>query len=401
MAKKKWTKFRHKIITRLAHFVISPIARAKYNVKIERFKEKDKKQYLILYNHQTAFDQFFVEMVFKRSVYYVASEDLFSNGFVSKLLKYAVAPIPIKKQTTDMRSVMDCVRVAKEGGTIAIAPEGNRTYSGQTEYFKEAIVKLARLVNLPLAFMRIEGGYGVQPRWSDVTRKGKMRAYVSKVVYPEEYKKLSETEMYNLIKQELYVNESCDCGEFIHKKSAEYIERTLYVCPKCGLSEFKSKGDRFSCLKCGMEVTYSPNKQLISADKEFKFNFIGEWYDYQCEFVNNLDLLNMTDKPLFIDTANVFDVKLYHSKKRIYKNARLSLYGDKITVTNNGKVELILEFDVISGASVLGKNKLNVYYKDNVYQIKGGKRLNTLKYVNLYYRYKNIKEKDNGKFLGL
>ena len=91
----------------------------------------------------------------------------------------------------------------------------------------------------------------------------------------------------------------------------------------------------------------------------------------------------------------------HNRQKRIYKNARLSLYGDKITVTNNGKVELILDFDGISGASVLGKNKLNVYYKDKVYQVKGGKRLNTLKYVNLYYRYKNVKEKDNGKFLGL
>ena len=51
-------------------------------------------------NHQTAFDQFFIGMTFKGAVYYVASEDLFSNGWVSSLLRWLVAPIPIKKQTT-------------------------------------------------------------------------------------------------------------------------------------------------------------------------------------------------------------------------------------------------------------------------------------------------------------
>lgn len=112
-------------------------------------------------------------MIYRGPVYYVASEDLFSNGFVSGLLRYAVAPIPIRKQTTDIRSVMNCIKVAKEGGTIAIAPEGNRTFSGRTEYIKPSIVGLVRVLKLPVAFIRIEGGYGVQPRWSDVVRKGK------------------------------------------------------------------------------------------------------------------------------------------------------------------------------------------------------------------------------------
>ena len=33
--------------------------------------------------------------------------------------------------------------------------------------------------------------------------------------------------------------------------------------------------------------------------------------------------------------------------------------------------------------------------------ITGDKRFNALKYVNIYYRWKNIKENANGKFLGL
>ena len=110
--------------------------------------------------------------------------------------------------------------MAKEGGTIAIAPEGNRTYSGKTEYISPAIASMAKMINLPIALFRIEGGYGVQPRWSDVTRKGKMRAYVSQVIEPSEYKELSNEELAAKIEEGLYVNEAVADGEFRSDKRA-------------------------------------------------------------------------------------------------------------------------------------------------------------------------------------
>ena len=134
MAKrKKWIKPRHRIIQAIAKLVLWPVCKLKYGITIEKFKEQENRPYLILYNHQTAFDQFFMGISFKGPIYYVATEDIFSMGFISSLLRFAVEPIPIKKQTTDVGAVMNCFRVAKEGGTICMAPEGNRTYSGRTE----------------------------------------------------------------------------------------------------------------------------------------------------------------------------------------------------------------------------------------------------------------------------
>ena len=173
MAKKKakWLKFRHRVVRNLAYPVLYPYARIRYGVEITKFKEQEKRPYLIVLNHQTPFDQFFVGMAFKGPIYYVATEDIFSLGWISNLIRYIVAPIPIRKQTTDVKAVMTCLRVAKEGGTIALAPEGNRTYSGKTEYMNPAIAPLAKKLGLPIAIFRIEGGYGAEPRWSDVIRK--------------------------------------------------------------------------------------------------------------------------------------------------------------------------------------------------------------------------------------
>ena len=187
--KKKWCKFRHFVVFLIAKPILKVWARLKYKIKIKKFKKRG--QYLILANHQTAFDQFFCGLTFKNPVYYVASEDSFSNGWLSRIIKYIVAPRPLKKQTTDVRAVMNCIQVAREGGSIAIFPEGNRTYSGKTEFINKTIAPLAKKLGLPIAFLRIEGGYGVQPRWSDVCRKGKMTAYVSNVLSPAEYKNIS------------------------------------------------------------------------------------------------------------------------------------------------------------------------------------------------------------------
>ena len=237
------------------------------------FKEEGKRPYLILMNHQTGFDQFFMGLSFRGPIYYLATEDIFSMGFISDLLRFAVNPIPIKKQTTDVGAVMNCIRVAKEGGTICIAPEGNRTYSGRTEYINPAIVTLAKKLKLPIALYKIEGGYGVQPRWSDVVRKGRMRSYVSEVIMPEEFSAMTDEELSARITEGLFVDEAKEDGIFESDFKAEYLERAIYVCPFCGLSEFESHGNEAFCKKCGKTVVYGEDKRIKGKDFDFPFEF--------------------------------------------------------------------------------------------------------------------------------
>lgn len=90
------------MVTIIARAILEPISILMFGIKVEKFKEQGIRPYLILMNHQTTFDQFFVGMAFKGPIYYVATEDIFSNGFVSSLIRFLVEPIPIKKQTTDM-----------------------------------------------------------------------------------------------------------------------------------------------------------------------------------------------------------------------------------------------------------------------------------------------------------
>ena len=400
--KRQWMLPRHRWATEILRPIIGTYTRWKYNIKVERFKEQRKRAYLILMNHQTAFDQFFVAMAFRGPVYYVATDDLFSNGWVSSVIRWLVAPIPIKKQATDPAAVMNCLRIARDGGTIALAPEGNRTYSGETAYINPAIAGMARKMKLPIALFRIEGGYGIQPRWSDVVRKGKMRAYVSRVIEPEEYAAMTTEELVREIEQGLYVNEGVADAIFRSAKRAEYLERAMYVCPFCGLSEFESHGHRVTCKGCGKGVEYGEDKRLTGVDCRFPHEFVTQWYAYQENFINNLNLLEYTKTPVYRDRARFSEVILNKRKELLQKDASIALYGDRMVVGEGSDHAQVFPFDEILAASVLGRNKLNIYHGKAVYQFKGSKRFNALKYVNFYHRYKNIiRGEANAKFLGL
>jgi hypothetical protein len=340
-------------------------------------------------------------MSFSGPIYYMATEDIFSLGWISKLLRWLVAPIPIRKQTTDITAVMNCLKVAREGGTICIAPEGNRTYSGRTEYMNPAIAALAKKMKLPIALYRFEGGYGVQPRWSDGNRRGKMRGYVSQVIEPDEYAKLTPDELSRKIADGLYVDENVADALFKSRKRAEYLERCIYVCPFCGLSEFESHGNEATCKKCGRTITYGEDKKISGVGFEFPFEFFGQWYDYQNQYVNSLDTTKFTEEPLYRDTACFSEVIVYQKKVPLRKDCAVSLYGDRIVLDEGRENEMVLSFTEITAAACLGRNKLNIYHGKQVYQFKGGKRFNAIKYVNLYFRYRNIIKGEGDLFLGL
>ena len=400
--KKTWVKTRHRVVTALLWPIFYPIVCLRYHIRIQRFREQGDRNYLILMNHQTPFDQFFVSAAFRGPIYYLATEDIFSLGWISRALSWLVAPIPIKKQTTDLKAVMNCLKVAREGGTVALAPEGNRTYSGRTEYMKSSIVPLAKKMKLPIVLFRIEGGYGIQPRWSDVIRRGKMRAYVSEVIEPETYKNMSDEELFEVIKTGLYVDEAKVDGEYRHKNLAEYMERAVYVCPFCGLAEFESHKDMVECKSCGRKIRYLPTKELKGEGFEFPFSFMGQWYDYQKEFVNRLDLTQMTEAPLFRDKGQLSEVILYKHKELLYKEVDLALFGDRVVIEVPDGTQINMPFAEMTASAVLGRNKLNIYFGDHVYQIYGGKRFNAMKYVNFFHRYQNIlRGEENGEFLGL
>ena len=192
------------------------------------------------------------------------------------------------------------------------------------------------------------------------------------------------------------------CPDCQAESTRAELAEPLYVCPVCGLAAHESNGDIIECTKCHRKVQYLPTRELKGVDWELPFKFVADWYEYQYSVVNKLDPAQYVNEPMFRDVAGVSEVILYKKKVPIHEEAQLALYGNRVVINEGQETELVMPFDEVSSVAVLGRNKLNMYFGDKVYQMKGGKRFNALKYVNLYHRYMNVKEGNpDGEFLGL
>lgn len=401
---KKWIRFRHRLII----FIVKVFAIPIFYFMGFRWKKlpKNNKPYLIFYNHQTVWDQFLVALMTVKKTYFVMSDDLSSIKVLSSLLNWALHPIPYKKASTDFTILRNLKQVASEGGSVAISPEGNRTYSGKTEYINPTGIKMMKFLKLPVAIVRIEEGYGVFPRWANKRRKGKIYCKPYKIYEYEEYKDIPEHDLYEMICKDLYVDESIPSGPYKSSKKAECLERVIYRCPNCGITHFKSKGDVLECTTCNLKLIYNESKQFEYLDKNIKkevpFKNVNEWYEYQKSELYKMSLLDISkDKPLFIDKCIYAEVQFRKKKLFISKDALLSFYSDRLEVEFGDRKDIYYLSD-ISSTGVFGKNKFNIYVDKKIYQFKYDDSFNAMKYVNFIYKYKIEKgEEKNDKFLGL
>lgn len=397
--KNKWSKFRHRVILNIAKAVVYPYMKLVAKCKWKKFKTNEPCVYL--YNHQTVYDQFLNGYICNSKVYHVMSDDITVNGFISKLLNFAIRPIPYKKASTDFALLKTCKKVISEGCGIVISPEGNRTFSGKTEYINPTISKFIQFLKVPVVFINIKGGFGVFPRFADKRRNGKITAEVVKVWKYDEYKDLSSDEILNVIKQELYVDESIPSGSYKSKKSAEYLERVIYNCPNCGITKFYSYNQNLKCTTCDYEVKYNEYKQFEKINQDVKFKNVNEWYEYQKQYMLNLNLSSLDPNNCIIsDTIDVYKIIARKRRELLYEKADVSIYSNRIEI-NKDNDKIILLFNDILSAGIFGRNKLNIFTESDTYQFKNDKRFNPMKYLHFIYKAKQEKGDIKDEFFGI
>ncbi len=392
--KEKWTRPRHRASIIFLKTVFFFAFRFKYHLKSD--KVKDKRPYLILFNHQTFWDQFFILPSLKSNkIYYLMSDDFDSMGFFSKIIRFTLKCIPFKKSSSDINAVKSIFKILKEGASVALSPEGNRTYTGETMNINDSIAKLIKACKVPVLFLNIHGFYAY-PRFASRGRKANVSVNIRKILEYDEYKDLSNEELYKLVKEYLYVNDYDTPIIVKDKRRAEYLERVLYYCHKCGMTHFHSKGSEVKCLTCG--DTYHLSETYTFTEGINKT--IIDWDNYQRKILLNTKLSDLKDDYLITFDDNVrFSLVIPHKKKEVvFKECRIEMYKDRLFfIHENNKIEVLFEDIVTSGC--FGNNKVNLILTDKIYQIKSDKRFNPLKYH--IYKYKIEKGEIQNEFLGI
>ena len=218
---------------------------------------------LIVSNHVTNWDPFLLGLTVKNFCYFIASEHIFHNPFLGKLISWLEAPIARQKGSTAGDTALSTIRRLRKGYSVALFPEGNRNFGGENCAIIESTAKLAKAGGVALATHRIRGGYLTSPRWSgDSTRRGKMTGEIVHVYPAAELKKMKAEEIADIIRRDIYENAYDTQREWMipykSRKGAEHLERALCLCPRChGFGTLESRKDILSCRGCGMQTRYT------------------------------------------------------------------------------------------------------------------------------------------------
>ena len=343
---------------------------------------------LILANHQTVFDQFAVGLGFKFGINYVANEDIFRHGLLSRMMVFLSQPIAFSKGTSDFLAVKNMVTVVKDGGCVGMFPSGNRSFFGMESTIVPGIGKLAKKLNVPLVLVQVRGGFNTLARWKAKPSLGKMRAAVSRVVSPQEMAAMTSAGLDDIIQRELRFNEfeynKTARIAYRGRRRAEYLESALFWCPQCdSMSGLYSRGNDFCC-ECGARVMINETGFFERVDRAGNIpDTILEWSRLQLDYIKSFDYSGYADKPVFSDDNIAFSRAERAAGEHLLGTGTMALYDNRMVVC--GQEFLFAETTM----AVFGVRKMTIYNRGSIYSVLAPFRTNLVKYMICGYHVRN------------
>ena len=344
--------------------------------------------FIAVANHNCDMDPFLMGLSLPQ-LYYVASEHIFQNPIFAAALIYVYSPIARKKGAVDASTVLEMRRRLKQGCSIGIFPEGNKSLDGRTGPLYENTGKLIRALGAPLITYKLTGSFLTTPRWAFTKRIGKMTGKFVNVYSSEQLKKMTDDEVALAIYSDIYVDAYADQEKekiaFKGKKLAEGLETALFYCPVCGkIGRLTSKDDVFSC-ECGMQAKYD-EYGYFTGSKEVPKTYTA-WYDLQLrELESRLHTL-----PERLDMKYGF-VKLYRIGE---KHSRFAAARGQFCFNRNGlsiykgdQIQFNAPLSSVTSIEMHGRNTIVLTADGVYYEIKAEKRFNVRLPLYLYKLYK-------------
>ncbi|MCQ2400558.1 MAG: 1-acyl-sn-glycerol-3-phosphate acyltransferase [Lachnospiraceae bacterium] len=368
---------------RILRPLLSPFMRGIVNYSFEAIPEVEG-PYLLLCNHNTDLDPLLLSMSSKRALSFVATEKITRMGLIGKLAVTLADPILHRKGKNGKKTILSILARLKEGRSVAMFPEGNRSFNGLSCEMSKTNARLIQSSGCTLITYKLEGGYFTSPRWGKGIRKGRMRGKLSGVYSPEVFKEMTLDKINELLRKDLFVDayadQKADPVKYRGKRMAEGIESAVFMCPECGkIGTLKSLGNEVTC-DCGFKAAYDDYGYLVKTDGTR--HTVTELDTYQREKLSELVSLDMAD-PLFTDSVTVNVINIQH-KVTSQKEAELSAFPDRLVIDGEE-----YPFEKIEGVAVHRKNLLivNIKEKEDHFEFTGSKSFSALKYVYLFKIY--------------
>lgn len=145
--------------------------------------------YVFIANHQGAFDIFLIAGFLHRPFKWMMKASLRQVPFVGWSCEKAGFIFVDKTSRSGIVNTIRQARTALQGGaSMAIFPEGARTFTGHMGEFRKGSFLVARQIGLPLVPITIDGSYDVLPRQRgfNFVSRHRLRLVIHKPIAPDD-----------------------------------------------------------------------------------------------------------------------------------------------------------------------------------------------------------------------
>ena len=242
---------------------------------------------IVLANHGAFIDFAYAGTLLKKDApNFIVARMYFYRKIVGNVLR-SVGCFPKSMFTTDTESAMNCIRVIRRGGVLAMMPEARLSTVGKFEDIQPSTFDFIKKMGVHVYVINIRGDYLAKPKWGHGIRRGSLvEAELSPLFTPDELAALTVSEVEKRTLDALYYDEiewlkTRPDVRYKSKRMAEGLENILTRCPECGgRYTLKTKGSELYCEKCSLKTRVD---QRYLFDKDFRFESFPEWYEWQKE----------------------------------------------------------------------------------------------------------------------
>jgi hypothetical protein len=261
-----------------------------------RFSKADRKHkfpkppFMVVANHGTFFDPWFIGGYSHYPLSYMINNDVFRGKDMSAWYLRSIDSIPKKKGASDFKAMKATIERLNNKRAVCIFPEGQTTWDGETQLLYRGIEKIIKKVNCPLVMVRLQGNFLTKPWWADSLREGRILLHF-KTLEKKDIEQLSFDELFNTIKSYIYQNDIKDpqnlAVPFTGVKLAEGLERFVWICMHCGYEDTLVTSDNtIRCTSCKGSWDIDAHCRLSSNDPSFScLPDLKDWSDMHKEKV--------------------------------------------------------------------------------------------------------------------
>ncbi len=332
--------------------------------------------YFVISEHKNYSDPILIGFAIQHPISYLTTYEMFRSSFMIKLMKL-LSNIPRKRFKPDFGLNKRMLEALDKGAVIGIFPEGERSWTGETQHFKPEVLKLLLKKNdIPIVPVKIQGNYAAWPRWAKGFRRYKVVLEIKEPFFANSDFTMEELE--NSILKRLGDSEKAEKIPPRIKGIGEGLEKVFYRCSECfEFNSFVPKENNLTCQKCGFSIHIADDLSISFQKKEIlKQMSIAEYYkSIRVTADDNLFYesdANLEKNEFLVDLheSGICNLSMEHGI--VFEpvlTGHLRLTEDRIVCQNNQGTCSFL-FSDINSATTESNNKLQLYHsKGQLYQL--------------------------------